>query len=150
MSRPSATAALLLLLAGCGQPPAGDGGDNAATAIRPITISNPSQEALLKLNDLDRDLTLRRAIRDDKGNCPKIRGSKYQQDYKGMAMWVAHCTGGDWAVYVAPSGTVQARPCKEAAQLKLPLCHPGPPELTGPVSAPHWPDPPPPPPLNSL
>ena len=154
MFRPYAAAALLLLLAACGQAPPdreGSSSENATGAVRSITVRNRSQEALLKLEDLERDLTLRRAVRDDGGSCAKIRSSKYQQDYEGMAMWVAHCTGGDWAVYVAPSGTVQARRCADAETLKLPACHPGPVEATGPVETPRWPDPPPAPaPLNNF
>jgi hypothetical protein len=39
-----------------------------------------------------------------------------------MAMWTARCANRDWAVYVASSGTVQARACPQAKQLGLPEC----------------------------
>lgn len=154
MSRPPTAAALLFLamLTGCGQAPSDRSADQAnAAATARQKIRNSYQEKLLALNDLNRDLTLRRAVRDDGGSCPQIRGNKYQQDYKGMAMWVAHCTSGDWAVFIDPSGSIQARRCEHAEQLKLPACHPWPAEATGPVAAPRWPEPPAPPAtLNSL
>jgi hypothetical protein len=63
-----------------------------------------------------------------------------------MAMWVAYCSGGDWAVYLAPSGMVQARPCNKAGELKLPTCQPSPPDPTrSSLAEPKWPEPPPPP-----
>ena len=115
-----------------------------------VKMRNPYQEKVLALTDLDRDLTLRRAIRDDGGSCAKIRGSRYQQDYKGMAMWVARCTGGDWAVFLAASGTVQARACKQMQQLGLPECVAGPADPIAPQTAPLWPeDSAPPPPVDS-
>src|SRR5688572_23082603 len=125
MSRPFLAAAplvLLVVIAACNQAPTDQA--NAGAATRPITVRNTYQEQMLQLTDLNRDLALRRAIRDDGGSCPKINGGKYQQVYKGMAMWVAHCSSGDWAVFIAASGVVQARLCKEAEQLKLPACHP--------------------------
>jgi len=147
--------ALLFLVSGCGQAPEDRSTANAMAgegARTSIKIRNQYQEKLLALSDADRDLTLRRAVRDDGGSCSKISGSKYQQDYKGMAMWVAHCSGGDWAVYLSPSGTVQARACKEIPilnrqekQLDMPACRAAPVDTLAPVSEPRWPDPAPPP-----
>jgi hypothetical protein len=38
-------------------------------------------------------------------------------------MWSARCDrGGDYAVYIGPDGSVQVRPCADAAKLKLPAC----------------------------
>jgi hypothetical protein len=39
-----------------------------------------------------------------------------------MAMYVVRCSTADWAVYVGATGHIQARPCKQAAQLGLPEC----------------------------
>jgi hypothetical protein len=139
---------LIGAVAGCG--PATDAADNGQTRYRSIKIRNSYQESMLKLPESERDITLRRAVRDNGGSCPKITGSAYQEDYKNMAMWVAHCSSGDWAVFLAPSGTVQARKCSEAAQLKLPACKPGPKKAVGEVPAPRWPEPPPAPSYNSL
>jgi hypothetical protein len=121
---------LLVLLGGC------DGSDG--TPQQPVTKievakDNPYQKQLLALTETSRMLTLRRAVQDDGGSCNKVTGSRYQQDYKGMAMWVAYCSSGLQAVYVAPSGDVQARPCKDSVTLGLPEC----------VAAPNAPDAPP-------
>lgn len=154
-SRTAGVLLVLSVLGGCGQAPQDQAaGDTAAapSAQRSIKIRNEWQEKLLKLNDADRDLTLRRAVTDDGGSCSKISGSKYQQDYKGMAMWIAHCSGGDWAVYISPSGVIQARACKDIpmlnqqnAKLDLPTCHLRPADPLTPVPEPRWPEPPAPP-----
>jgi hypothetical protein len=42
-----------------------------------------------------------------------------------MAMWTARCTdSGEWAVFIAPVGTVQVRRCANVVSLKLPACQP--------------------------
>jgi hypothetical protein len=156
----SSALVFLALLTGCGQAPDQPAGnETASSAPRKITIRNEWQEKLLKLSDNDRDLTLRRAIRDDGGSCSKISGSKYQQPYKSMEMWVAHCSSGDWAVFIAASGDVQARACTEipqlnrdTPQLKLPTCHPWPVDPSAPVDETRWPTPEParPKPIDKL
>lgn len=145
---------LLSLLSACGQAPSDEAESNAATnassATRHITIRNEYQENMLKLSDTQRDLTLRRAVRDDGGKCNHINSSKFQQDYKSMKMWVAHCDSGDWAVFLAPTGEVQVRACNDIPQLNadnkwlnLPLCHPAPVDLALPPQ-PNWSEPAPP------
>lgn len=140
------------MVAGCGQAPSdereGAAASSGASGAGTIKIRNEYQEKLLALGDLDRDLTLRRAVRDGGGSCPKISGSKYQQDYKSMAMWVAHCSSGDWAVFVSAGGNVQARSCKDIPvlnrdnkNLNLPTCHPRPVDTLAPVDEPQWPEP---------
>jgi hypothetical protein len=148
------TLLLLAFLAACGQAPSDQSAGNAATnanantATRHITIRNEYQENLLKLNDTQRDLTLRRAVRDDGGSCDHISGSKFQQDYKNMKMWVAHCSSGDWAVFLTPTGDVQVRACKDIPKLNadnkglnLPTCHPAPVDTLAPPPEPSWPEP---------
>lgn len=118
----------LALVAGCGDQTTGGGEGSPSSDQQPsITVKspdNPWHKKLLARNEVDRKLALRRAVQDDGGSCRSIRSSAYQREYKGMAMWVAYCTNGDWAVYVAPSGVIQARACKDAAQLGLPQCAP--------------------------
>lgn len=104
----------LLVLGGCDSGPP----QPVVKRVKP----NPFQEKLLALNERDRMLTLMRAVQDDAGQCPRISGSTYQQIYQNMAMWVAHCSNRDWAVYISPSGIVQVRACSEAKQLGLPEC----------------------------
>lgn len=66
---------------------------------------------------------MRRAVLDSGQYCKRVDWTAKQQPYKNLVMWVARCTpGGDKAVYIGPDGTVQVRPCKDAAVLKLPAC----------------------------
>jgi hypothetical protein len=137
-----ALATVSVLFGGC------DGGSQTsrqpATKIE-VAKDNPYQEKMLALTETNRMLALRRAVQDDGGSCNKVTGSRYQQDYKGMAMWIAYCSSGPHAVYVAPSGDVQVRPCRDSATLGLPECVPAPQA----ADAPSWPnaaDPLPPPP----
>jgi hypothetical protein len=125
MFRFRSVALVIFLLAGaCGD--AGTPTPQAAKAGK--AEDNPAHQQLLTARPVDRMLALRRAIQDDEGSCNKVTGSAYQQQYKGMAMWVAFCSSGPWAVYVAPSGDIQARPCKDSATLGLPECRVPPPE----------------------
>jgi hypothetical protein len=113
-------AAILLLpaLAACGSE------ESEPTNVTRITgpKDNPFQKKMLALSETDRNLTLRRAIQDDGGSCPRITDGAYQQEYKGLSMWVARCSNRDWAVYLGPTGNVQARACNQAKQVGLPEC----------------------------
>lgn len=110
--------ALLVPLAGCGS-----GGDEGnVTRMRP---ANPMSDQLKGMTPLYRDLGLYRALRDNGQRCKKAENGAYQEDYKNLVMWTVHCTDtGDWAIFIAPNGDVQARRCSEAAELKLPACKP--------------------------
>jgi hypothetical protein len=118
MRRILATTLPLLLALGC------DGGEAPERNVTKIVVNkdNPYHEKLLALNEANRNLALRRAVKDDGGRCSRIQDSAYQQEYQGMAMWIARCTGEDWAVFLAPGGYVQVRACKHAGQLGLPEC----------------------------
>ena len=53
-----------------------------------------------------------------------------------MAMWSAHCTDtGQWAIFIAPNGDVQVRPCADAAAIGVPACRALPPPVPEPVKA---------------
>lgn len=95
------------------------------TTMRP---ANPTSDSLKAMgSDVSRYLGLRRGIVDSGGRCKRVDRGAYQEEYKNMAMWAAHCTDtGDWSVFIAPSGDVQARLCSEAKQLGLPECRPMP------------------------
>jgi len=111
-----ALALVPLALAGCG----GSGGGGNVTQVR---AANPMSDQLKGMSELYRNLGLRRAIMDSGQKCKRSEGGAYQQDYKNMAMWTTHCVdSGDWAIFIAPGGEVQARPCADAAQLGLPAC----------------------------
>lgn len=90
-----------------------------------IKVHNPSHEGLLKLNSLNQRLALMRAIRDNGRRCSRVDGARYQEDYRGMAMWVALCEDSrHWAIFIAPNGDTQVRDCGDMYQLNLPQCRP--------------------------
>ena len=90
-----------------------------------IKVENPMHEGLLKLNSLNQRLALMRAIRDNGRRCGRVDGARYQEEYRGMAMWVALCEDArHWAVFIAPNGDTQVRNCADMHQLSLPQCRP--------------------------
>lgn len=106
----------LFLLIGCeqGQPP-----ENLTS----ITVANPHSDGLKALPDDLRNLGVMRAIRDNGRRCKRVESSAFQEDHKGMAMWVATCNDErEWAVFIAPNGDVQVRPCEDMETLGLPAC----------------------------
>ena len=111
-------AAMALALAGCG-----DGADETPSRTTSIKASNPHAEQLKELSELNRGLALRRAIQDSGSTCKKVERSSYQQEYRNLSMWTARCSDQrGWAVFIAPSGDVQVRECKDASALGLPEC----------------------------
>ena len=125
-------AALALALAGCGDTSAPS--NEAAAAIR---IENPGSDRLKALTPLNQRIGLMRAIRASGKRCQGVERGAYQQEYQGMAMWVALCRDGrHWAVYIAPNEDVQVRDCSEAGQLGLPVCRPVPPMPADPSAPP--------------
>jgi hypothetical protein len=109
-------AALGLILAGCE-----DGAPERN--VTKVVAANPFSDQLKTLSEPTRHLGLYRAIRDVGQRCKRVDRGAYQQQYKTMAMWTAHCTDtGDWALYIAPNGDVQASPCAHAKELGLPEC----------------------------
>jgi hypothetical protein len=115
-SIPVLAALLSLPLAACGS-----GGDSGN--VTQVRAANPMSDQLKALSPLYRDLGLYRAVRDSGQRCKKAENGAYQQEYKNLAMWTVHCTdSGDWALFVAPNGDVQARRCADSAELKLPAC----------------------------
>ena len=116
----------MLALTGCGK-----GSDQAAA---PAPTSNQIAAAadsghyvddLRKLAPAAANAALFRSITDSGESCTGVTKSAYQQDYKSMGMWVAHCReGSDWAVFVSQKGYVQPRACPTAAQAGFPACKP--------------------------
>jgi hypothetical protein len=108
----------LLLASSCdqGQP---------AKNVTQVKMANPESDQLKTMAPLYRNLGLYRAIRDSGQSCKKVDNGAYQQDYKNMAMWVAHCTDtGAWAIFIAPNGDAQVRACGDLRTLGLPACAP--------------------------
>src|SRR4051812_25982850 len=119
MRKTVATAlAMTLLLAACED---GTPEQNVAT----VKAANSYSDQLAAMQPLYRNLGLWRAIRDAPQRCKKVDSGAFQQDYRNMAMWSAHCTDtGQWAIFIAPNGDVQVRPCADTAALHLPACRP--------------------------
>jgi len=91
--------------------------------IASVRAKNPVSDQLKTTSELYRYLGLRRGIIDNNQPCKRADRGAYQQEYKTMAMWVVHCIdSGDWAVFIAPNGDVQARKCSDAAVLGIPAC----------------------------
>jgi hypothetical protein len=90
-----------------------------------IAIANPESDRLKGLSPLYQRIGLMRAIRDSGKRCRRVDALGYQEDYRGLAMWVALCDDGKhWAIFIAPNADVQVRDCSENQQLGLPVCHP--------------------------
>jgi hypothetical protein len=94
--------------------------ENAAAELRP---ANPAAERLKSLSPPLRNVGLRNTIRDSGAHCDRVDNSAYQQEYRNLSMWTAHCTDtGDFAVFVGPNGEGQVRPCAQATALGIPEC----------------------------
>jgi hypothetical protein len=107
-----------LFLAGCGEM-------TPSKNAPKIIIANPHSDRLKTLSPLYQRITLRRAIGDSGKRCRRVDALGYQQQYRGLAMWVALCDDGrHWAVFIAPNADIQVRLCTQNAQLNLPPCHP--------------------------
>ena len=113
-------ASCALALAACGEDP------QDQREPRPqIKITNPFHDGLVALTPDMQRLGLMRAIRDNGRRCRRVEAGRYQEDYRQLAMWVALCDDGrHWAIFIAPNGDTQVRPCTDHAQLSLPVCRP--------------------------
>jgi len=111
--------ALAALCTGCGD----DGAEQPARKVTEMRAANPVSDQLKGLDEVYRYLGLRRAIMDSGRRCKKVDRGGYQEEYKTMALWTAHCTDtGDWAIFIAPNADVQVRQCRHMEQLGLPAC----------------------------
>ena len=113
-----ALAVAALALAGCeqGQPP---------EQVKQIKVANPYHDRLSALSGENQRLYLTINIRDNGKRCRRVEAAQYQEDYRGMTMWVALCDDGrHWAIFIAPNGDTQVRDCREARQLRTPACRP--------------------------
>jgi hypothetical protein len=91
--------------------------------VTQVQAANPYSDQLKTMSEPMRNLGLYRALRDNNERCKRVDRAAYQQQYKTMAMWTAHCSDtGDWAIYIAPNGDVQVSRCQYASQLGLPEC----------------------------
>ncbi|MEO5641481.1 MAG: hypothetical protein ABIQ98_06910 [Sphingomicrobium sp.] len=116
MRRMMATAMAIVALAGCGP-------STAPAPQRVIKVTGEAQKQLASASEQNRAIGLKRAIYDSGSVCKRVTGSHFLSDYKNMAVWQADCADGKgWAVFVAPEGSAQVRPCGDLKELKLPEC----------------------------
>ncbi|MBA3834899.1 MAG: hypothetical protein H0X53_03455 [Sphingomonas sp.] len=112
-----ATAAAALAVSGCGTP------EDRETQARPIEVRSAQQEELHQLNDLNRDIALKRAVRDSGYRCQQVTESGFVVTYQNLDMWTASCDDGRrWAIFTGPDGSAQVRDCKDVAEFGLPDC----------------------------
>ena len=108
--------AAALLLTACGQ-------STPAEPRNEVRVRSAEQEQLHKLDDLNRAIALKRAIRQSGLRCLRIDRSGYVGEYKNLSMWMATCSDKrDWAIFVGPDASVQVRLCKDVARYGLPAC----------------------------
>lgn len=99
-----------------------------AAPLPAITAANPASDQLAKLSSLQRRGALRGALLDSGYSCARVEKAALQGPWKNLMMWRAQCSltdkRFDYAVFVGPDASIQARPCLELAELKLPTCRP--------------------------
>ncbi len=88
-----------------------------------LAASNAFSDQLKKLPPIQQRSVMRRAVLDDKQYCKQVATTAYQGSFKNLEMWTARCDhGADYGIFIGPDGSVQVRPCRDLAELKLPLC----------------------------
>ena len=113
-----AAIAASLAASGCG-----DGSDEQRQPVKPIKVRSEAQDQLHRLNDLNRAIGLKRAIRDAGYRCQRVTKSGFVSTYENLDMWTASCADGrDWAIFVGPDASAQVRDCKDVARFGLPEC----------------------------
>ena len=110
------------LVAACGSEPAAQ-----PEAPREIIVRSDSQKQLFELDDLNRAIALKRAVRDFGPSCLRITKSGFVGRYKNMDYWAATCEDDrgrtrDWALFIGANDSVQVRLCDDVAKVGLPAC----------------------------
>ncbi len=115
--RPMNAFALCAMLAACEREPA------PPAPRQEIRVRSAGQNQLLKLDDLNRAIALKRAIADSGSVCKRVTASGFVGEYKRMDMWTARCDAGrDWAIFVGADDSVQVRLCRDTEAVGLPAC----------------------------
>lgn len=110
------------LLASCGK-----SDEPAPQPAKEIMVRSDAQKELFTLNQLNRAIALKRAIRDFGPGCVRITKSGYVGRYKDMDYWTATCQDErdrdrEWALFIGANDTVQVRLCQDVAKVGLPAC----------------------------
>ncbi|MFC7535992.1 hypothetical protein ACFQPG_01260 [Sphingomonas sp. GCM10030256] len=114
-----AVGAAIISLAGCGS-----GTERQVVSNEPeIVVRSPEQDQLHQLDEMGRNIGLKRAITASGLRCKRVTRSGYVTEYKKLSMWTASCEDKrDWAIFVGPDGSAQVRPCGDMQQFNLPEC----------------------------
>ncbi|KKC25637.1 hypothetical protein [Sphingomonas sp. SRS2] len=88
-----------------------------------VALKNDFSDQLKKLPEYRQRAVLRRAVLDGNQYCRRIGPVAYQGPYKNLEMWTVSCDrGATYGAFIGLDGSVQVRPCKDLATLKLPTC----------------------------
>ncbi len=92
-----------------------------------IMVRSEMQKQLFTLDQLNRAIALKRAIRDFGASCTRVTKSGYVGRYKQMDYWTATCSDDrnrtrDWALFIGANDSVQIRLCEDVAKVDLPGC----------------------------
>ena len=111
---------LTLPLAACG-------GNEAPPPQQKIVVRSEGQKQMHRLNQLNREIALKRALHDSGAACMRITKSGYVGTYENTEQWTATCIDKfkrtrDWALYVGADDSVQVRLCDDVVKAGLPAC----------------------------
>jgi hypothetical protein len=113
----------LVALSALGLAACGGGESQPATKQQEIAVRSEEQNALHQLDDMNRDIALKRAILASGLRCKRVVRSGYVTEYKKLSMWQADCDDKrSWGIFVGPDGSAQVRPCTDNARFQLPEC----------------------------
>ena len=105
-----------LLLIGCD-------GSQPTQPRQPIVVRSEAQDQLHQLDEMNRDIALKRAIHASGFRCKRVLKSGYVQEHGNLSMWTANCDDGtDWAIFAGPDGSAQVRRCADLARFGMPAC----------------------------
>ncbi|GGE72379.1 hypothetical protein [Sphingomonas prati] len=95
----------------------------ATPAVAQRPVANPFSDKLASLKDIPRRAVLRRAILDSNLWCDRVSQDLRRGTWRNLSVWNARCgRGADYGVFIGQDQSVQVRPCKDLASLKLPRC----------------------------
>ena len=121
MRRLLALMTMVVPLAACGQ--------EAETPApkQKITVRSDGQKQIHQLNQLNREIALKRAIYDTGAACQRVTKSGYVGTYQNTEQWTATCIDKfkrtrDWALYIGADDSVQVRLCDDVVKAGLPGC----------------------------
>ena len=124
--RAAFTFVLATSLTACG--PAKQAETAAAPTVQTIKVRSAEQDQLHQLDEMARNIGLKRAILTSGQRCDLVSESSYVTEHNNLSMWSANCAPRgrgekrQWAIFVGPDGSAQVRPCDQMAQFKLPAC----------------------------